>query len=139
MAPPIAIIGRVRIALLVAVDMVPTMLRYPGKCRPFAREPTEYRQQPAHWPIGFETTMCEQAMVTHADAKACRDKNQCATHNKRRPSEIKGCNDCQHMHSENPNGNRPIGTQFLEGGETGDRGIDLILQNRDAFGWFGHI
>src|SRR3954451_12126119 len=88
-APPRTVAQRMGIAFLVAKVMVLPMVRHPSERRAFTRQPAQESEKPTHWPIGFERTMRQAAMVTHANAHRTGDQDQRRTREQRLPTEIK--------------------------------------------------
>jgi hypothetical protein len=105
----------VRIAVLIAEGMVLAMLGDPGERGTFTRQSAEKGQEPADGAVGLETLVREQSMVPHAYPKTACGERQNDAGPECGPTEEKRGDDRQDMHNRNPNNDRPVHPQLLEG------------------------
>ena len=86
-APPGAVLGRMRVAFVIAEGVMLAMLGDPHEGRAFAREAAEQGEQPANRAIGLKALVREQPVVAHAHAEAAGDERQDDAGDERGPAE----------------------------------------------------
>ena len=69
-APPRAVVRRMRIARLVAMSMMLAMVGDPGESGAFAGKSADQRKQPFHRPIGLKAAVRQHPMEAEADAQS---------------------------------------------------------------------
>ena len=88
-APPAAIVRRVRIALLVAEAVVLAMHGDPGDRRTFAGQRAQQAEQAADPAIGLKTAVRQKAMIAQANAQAAADPRKNAEGDQADPGKAK--------------------------------------------------
>ena len=107
-APPATIAGRMRIAGLVAVQVMFTMIGNPLDWRPLPCQQADQSNQPIHERIGLEAAMREQAMIAQADTDAAGKPAQEHTGEETGPGEAERCCEDAQMNGDDPADIRPV-------------------------------
>ena len=90
MAPPAAVVWRVRIARPVAELMMLAMHGNPSDRRPFARQCPQKPKRAPHERVGLEAAVREQPMIAQANPKPAGDPGQHDQGHESLPGENKG-------------------------------------------------
>ncbi len=69
-APPFAVAGRMRVAVLIAEQVMLAVIRHPHQGRAFARQSAQQGKQPANRPVRAEAAVRQLPVVAHANADA---------------------------------------------------------------------
>src|SRR5204863_4817607 len=102
-APPSTIVRRMRIAFLIAVGMMFTMVRHPNYRGAFAGKSAEKGEEPFHGPIRLKTAVREQPMVSQANTQAAGQPIQTNEQRHGFPSEEKRRRQCAGVNNAKPN------------------------------------
>ena len=108
MAPPSAVVRRVRIALLIAEAMVLAMHRDPGDRRTFSGQRSQQTEQAADPGIGLKTAVGQEAMVAQANPQAAGDPGKNAKRQQADPGEAERRGQGPQVQHREPADHRPI-------------------------------
>ena len=128
MAPPTAVVRRVRVALLIAETMVLAMHRDPGDGGTFSGQGSQQTEQAADPSERLKTAMGQKAVVAQADTQAAADPGKNAKRQQADPRETEWRGQSPKMKHHEPADYRPIesvgpnANHFTFGGDAYARG-----------------